>query len=363
MVIGSGTLVEAQCLFLCGVYMMTSFQRHVAWKFFIQTLACCQSFKFLRDLSTGKGRLSAFPQGNDYPTYDTQTQQSLQAEQAIYWSAWKSERELREDIQAPDFAPSKTELAIYPPFFPTPPLLQDRSATRTGLVGLEYRQQISWYFYLSEISLRRLLSRITNQIVQFRPSGVPLLEGLAQMTVVHEAQAEEWALALPQILSLDCHPEEDEICRFVLRGHLINLYELIYWPFVYAAVNNADFDSEKQPAPQSSVLIRSLCRKGLQKHVERLWVNRPGFKHRHHGTPALLRSCSRSALVLVAAAASIQTRLRQGLSSSFTMPHGWRQAVLWAVEMNEFWEGESTDSQYLAGLLKVAWGKVEPSNL
>ena len=33
-------------------------------------------------------------------------------------------------------------------------------------------------------------------------------------------------------MRLDSHPELDDVCRFVIRGHVANAYEMIYWPFV-----------------------------------------------------------------------------------------------------------------------------------
>ena len=47
----------------------------------------------------------------------------------------------------------------------------------------------------------------------------------------YEAQAQEWIASLPPGLSFDALVEEDDVCRFVLRGHAINLFEMIYWPF------------------------------------------------------------------------------------------------------------------------------------
>ncbi|KAG2416184.1 hypothetical protein HFD88_007377 [Aspergillus terreus] len=337
---GPDRILEAQCHFLSGVYAATLFQPDAAWKFFLHALACCQTFRFQSSHSSPDAQI--FDPVRHEPT---RGQRSLTWEESIYWSSWKSERELRSGMTTPDFALSHTELVTYPQFFPTPPVNENAESPHSS-GSLHDRGQHSWYFYLSEISLRRLASCIAKGIVQFNPSpGEHFLDGLAKATCVHEAQAVEWGSRLPRVISLDQPAETDDICRFVLRGHLLNLYEVIYWPFVDALISGCSLDGER-------VLLRSLARKGLEKHVERLWVNQAGYKHRHHGTLFLLRMCSRSALVLVAAALVIRGQCE------VMMPLGWREAVLLAMEMNRYWAVESADARYLGGLVEAAWGRV-----
>ncbi|PLB53926.1 hypothetical protein P170DRAFT_504800 [Aspergillus steynii IBT 23096] len=334
-------VLEAQCFFLSGVCAMTFFQRDIAWRFFLQALACCQQFRFrLLEGSDEQLRASASPIGESSLSVQ---ERSLTTEQAIYWSAWKSERELRRDLQAPDFTLSQAEFAIYPPFFPTPPAIEEERHHGT----VDKVHQLSWYFYLSEISLRRLASCIVKGITQFQSSGEPFLEALARATTLHESQAQEWASNLPQLVSIAGLPQDDNICQFVLRGHLMDLYVCIFWPFVDALLRG--FRSQ-------SVLEMSL--KGLRTHVDTILVNYVGYKHRHHGTSLLLRSCARSALVLVAAAL---TAKQQGVDAgrSFSMVAGWREAVLLALEMNRYWEAESMDNGFLVRVVQQAWELVE----
>ncbi|KAL4814747.1 C6 zinc finger domain protein [Aspergillus spinulosporus] len=345
---GPDRVLEAQCHFLCGVYAATFFQRETAWKFFLHALACCQFFRFQSPDSSPGAQI--FDEVGHEPTHG---QRALTREQTIYWSAWKSERELRSGMTTPDFALSQTEMVTYPQFFPTPPVNGNARFPDSG-EGLHDREQHSWYFYLSEISLRRLTSCITKAIVQCGPSspGEHYLDGLAKAACVHESQAEEWAMRLPRVISLDQSPETDDVCRFVLRGHLLDLYEIIYWPFIDALISGCPMDGER-------ALLRSLVRKGLQKHVERLWVNQAGYKHRHHGTLLLLQMCSRSALVLVVAALVIRGHLDQQRQCEIMMPLGWREAVLLAIEMNRYWAAESVDARYLEGVVEAAWERVE----
>ncbi|PKX88827.1 uncharacterized protein P174DRAFT_455452 [Aspergillus novofumigatus IBT 16806] len=315
----SGGLREAQCLFLSGVYMMSIFQREHAWRYFLQALACCQQFSFLRP---GKG--SGVP-----------LQSNRIAEQAIYWSAWKSEREIRLDLQAPDFALSQAELAIYPPFFPTPPesheVIPASDPTAMAMDEIAQRERLAWYFYLSEISLRRLHFRVASSILHMPvPSESDLLEELAKATEEHEEQAQEWVTALPTILSLQAPPGNDDVCHFILRGHLLNFYEMIYWPFVDAAINRTGFQHTHRQSP----LLRSLVQKGLHRHVERI------------------------ALILLAAASVVQSSLEQGVPSPLILPENWEHAVALAIDLNRYWEGESADCRFMRPILELLWARV-----
>ncbi|GFF56926.1 oleate-activated transcription factor 1 [Aspergillus udagawae] len=339
----SGGLREAQCLFLSGVYMMSIFQREHAWRYFLQALACCQQFSFLRP-----GNRSGVP-----------LQSNRIAEQAIYWSAWKSEREIRLDLQAPDFALSQAELAIYPPFFPTPPesheVIPASDPTAMAMDEIAQRERLAWYFYLSEISLRRLHFRVASSFLHVPVSPESdLLEELAKATEEHEEQAQEWITALPAILSLQAPPENDDISHFILRGHLLNFYEMIYWPFIDAAINRTGCQHTHRWSP----LLCSLVQKGLHRHVERMYVNQPGFYHRHHGTVCLIRSCNRSALTLLAAASVVQSSLEQGVPSPLMLPENWKHAVALAIDLNSYWEGESADCRFIRPILELLWARV-----
>jgi hypothetical protein len=182
----------------------------------------------------------------------------------------------------------------YPPFFPTPPRYEEQSSDAVAS-ETECSKEGSWCFYPSEISLLRLRRRIANEAKNFEPENSTIsLTRLATIITEHEEQILEWAHALRERVSLAVPSGEDDVCRFVLRGHLSNVYEMLYWPFVDCAMSSL---SSYNDTP----LLAELANKGLQKHVDRINTNRPGFQHRHHGTFGMIVSCTRSALVLLAA--------------------------------------------------------------
>jgi hypothetical protein len=66
-------VIEAQCFFLAGVYLMSTIRPIEAWKMFVQALACCQGFHDHRN------------------TGDSQHEEVRQLQQSIYWTCFKSE--------------------------------------------------------------------------------------------------------------------------------------------------------------------------------------------------------------------------------------------------------------------------------
>jgi len=68
-----GSVIDAQCFFLAGVYLMATLRPIEAWKLFVQALACCQGFSV-----------------NHY-TYGACLENEWNLKQRIYWTCFKSE--------------------------------------------------------------------------------------------------------------------------------------------------------------------------------------------------------------------------------------------------------------------------------
>jgi hypothetical protein len=113
--------------------------------------------------------------------------------------------------------------------------------------------------------------------------------------------------------------------KFILSGHLLDCYEMMYWPFVIEAVHGNLGGAD----------VHSFSRKGFLVCIDRIQKNESGFYHRHHGTWLMLRSCTRSALVLLAAA-----RIPHLHSS---LPIEWEMAVYKVFGMLNYWREDSRD--------------------
>ncbi|KAL7927215.1 hypothetical protein ACQKWADRAFT_327130 [Trichoderma austrokoningii] len=321
-------IVGAQCLFLSGIYLMMVFQPVYAWRFFSQALAACQHFSFLARAQSQSQSQSQSHHSVVAPIISMEMGRQDTQEQAVYWSAWKSERELRQELDLPDFDILHAGSTLYPPFFPAPPVAPAESPT--GPDSETQRARAAWLFYLAEISLRRLTSRLSRDVLDLRQrhasSDAALLDALLDVMPECEAQIGEWCDSLPADLSIHTPVSEDGICRSVLRGRMVNLFEQLYWPFVMASIAAHAARRPVKPA------VAAFAQRGLETHMHQVRVNKPGFHHRHHGCMFMIRSCTRSALVLLAAA-------RAGCE----MPADWEDCVHKTVGMLAYWEDEDRD--------------------
>lgn len=300
--LGSAGVVQAQCLFLAGVFLMSTLRPFDAWRMFLQSLAICQSFTYCDQPD---------------PLSDGESGSTVEAEGSIYWSAWKSERELRWELGLPDFG----DVGLNTPrTFPSCSESYEGDSLR------------AWYFYLSEISLWRLEIAVKNEmrsLVAETPAQV--LDALAEIADEKVQQVIAWQDSLEPSVSIAEHElptgDDGDILRFVLRGRTTYFHELISWPFIFAVVN------DEEDAPR----VRQWAARGFAFHLERLSINRPGFYHRHHGTWLMVRSSARSACILLAGA--------QVSSTSELLPPNWQEAVEATILMLQFW---TTDCAELA---------------
>ncbi|KAL7946721.1 hypothetical protein V8C42DRAFT_352272 [Trichoderma barbatum] len=291
-------ILSAQCFFYAGVYLMSMFQPVSAWRHFLQALAYCQEFDFAIQASHNPQTLTSPPETS--PT-----------EQRLYWSCWKSEVELRMCLGLFDF---QTKDRVYPGHFPNPPANPEKDDR-------------AWFFYLAEISLRRLNTRARNDIGQILSSsevdGDDTEAQLIEVVGSFDQQAEAWLTSLPETISLDSDPHDDDILKFILRCHLVDFNELIFWTFVDSAANSKEYLTED---------MNRYARRGLATCADRIRTAGLGHWYRHHGTWMLLQSCARSAMVLLAAAFSDHA---QSL-----LPENWVHPVEACIRMLRCWKDE-----------------------
>lgn len=206
----------------------------------------------------------------------------------------------------------------YPLEYPTPP------------EGLRTQREAVWYYYLAEIALRRLGNRILNAFHKTNQGQAKLdVKGVTDF----EEQALGWISGLPPALNFQAspHPTDGGLydnLKFVLEGHLLDCYEMMYWPFLTEIIFNG-------PPDGASRDLENLAYKSLYYCIRRIERNEHGFFNRHHGTWLMLRACTRSALVLIAAK-------RDPVLSSM-LPDEWEQAVWKVTSMLKFWRKESRE--------------------
>jgi hypothetical protein len=271
---------------------MSSLRPFDAWRLFQHALAMCQGF------SSG-----------DHPD---------PAAESIYWTCWKSEREVRWELGLPDFRDNSLDA---PRLFPSVPL---------PLPNQEEHMLHAWYFYLSEISLWRLEMDARVEIMRFISESAHengLLEQLADIADNTSEQLALWEQSLPSVVSIasPCPAvpaEEDDVLRFVLRGRTTYINELISWPFMACVIAGRPI----------TLRARNWALRGLQSHLRRLSNNEPGFYYRHHGTWLMVRSSARSLCLLLAVAHTP--------SAHDLLPEGWKEMALKTLDMLKFWHEE-----------------------
>ncbi|KAL8358879.1 hypothetical protein RB601_008222 [Gaeumannomyces tritici] len=225
-------------------------------------------------------------------------------------------------------------------------------------------ERTSWYFYLSEISLRRLCARIGAELLELREkhaSSQPgFLAAVAANIPSYEEQTLDWIRSLPPCLSFDAAPEKGDICRFVLRGQALNIYEMIYWPFLSTILGGDGVSTHGYfNGSDQAGLHRQLAQKGLDYHLYRLVVNKPGYQHWHHGTLYMMHSCYRSSLILVAAAIGCAPGGEDGGDGSrfrLSVPPGWHQSVGEVLSLLAIWSTETSEFDQVRSVLEAGPG-------
>jgi hypothetical protein len=306
-------ILEAQCFFLSGVYLMATMRPLAAWRMFVQALTCCQVL-----MSTSE---------HHDPTSGVGLQQSL------YWTCFKSELELRLEL---NITRNPIFDLTYPSFYPSPPR------------AIHADKEVVWYYYLAEIALRRLGNRVLTTFHKQKPAIRSAIA--ASMVQNFENQASNWLASLPPALKLDSSHRNESIThhdtaqletslRYILNAHLIDCYEMMYWHFLahYFDSPPSDTVSPLSPAAPSTPQIETYAAKALQVAIQRIHADSYGFRQRHHGSWLMLRSCSRSALVLLAA--SRHPSLRK------LVPRGWQDAVESVKGLLRFWADECADAR------------------
>lgn len=178
-----------------------------SWHYFFQASIFTQFY-----LRTTHGLSDSFsPNALTSAPTSSSDRKARRIEQSLYWSCFKSECEYRVELPLPQ---SEISLGAYPQLFPSPPSPAPADEDGVGMTAeeLELRQHASrfcneeesWYYYLTEIALRRIGNRIINSFFpsdsQSATSQQSLwinIRPLLRMAREFEAQVSSWSAHLP----------------------------------------------------------------------------------------------------------------------------------------------------------------------
>ena len=309
-------------------------------------------------------------------------------EQSLYWSCFKSECEFRVELPFPQ---SELSLGDYPNLFPSPPSpkpahnngsssshhLRESPFSQRGTpldplarfnpsptidneaiiyANHHYNEEESWYYYLTEIALRRIGNRIINSFFSQDRSFWLDIKPFLRIAQEFEVQVSSWSAHLPPAMQ---HFETTSVIRaphlnsqsestghhvsrelsWAVDNRLLEMQTWLYQPFLYYLVHvgisqispisehrsyhrsaASDHFSTMSPGsdsyhfspsgmhPGSSVpssmdnedlsLLRSMIASGIECNLKTIDVRSVG--HRHHGLWFDLRSIMCASLTLLA---------------------------------------------------------------
>ncbi|KAH8734252.1 hypothetical protein BGZ61DRAFT_341832 [Ilyonectria robusta] len=315
-------VLASQCQFLAGVYLMYTQRPLSAWAEFHSASRSyhmylqCQARRPSRCVDAAKAS------------------KRRQLEQRLYWSCYKSECELRAEIELPN---SSLADFHYPDMYPSPPDvpseaphgeatfqsgLQRSSGGRRSL-GSHRQHEQSWFYYLTEITLRRIVNRVLNILYSddhqsWTDETVPYMIKAASE---FEQQLDEWYQGLPALIQYNEDTIPDEELPYMVYSRVLDIKAWIYRPLLYYAIHSPP-----------NARCRGLVLPYLDKAVSNCMriVRCEPVTHRHHGTWYATRGCTGAMLSLLAV-------VRCG---TIHVPPDWVSAVGASLLKLRYWEDE-----------------------
>ncbi|KAK7230004.1 hypothetical protein V2G26_002174 [Clonostachys chloroleuca] len=297
------TLESAQCLCLAGIWFMCNLQPLDAWKHFTMAGNCYYSAILARK--------SLASSDNQSPQLFSQA-----IEHSIFYTAYKSELEIRYELAIPGSVLEHLEEELV---FPSPPMLSE-----TQLEGPN-DEAITWYYYLTDIAARHLINRIINTGLKIR--GCPTeaqARSLLRDYKIFGSQLEDWYESLPQVISFELPnhtvaPEPNSF-KYIIRARYLFIRVLLCRPFLRICLNYPLHLPEELIAEISSIASLGLqyCALRMQSAIKATRLD--------HGMWSGIRSNTANALILVGAARSHGFPSLNG-ALRLLMPDNWRGAV------------------------------------
>lgn len=134
------------------------------------------------------------------------------------------------------------------------------------------------------------------------------------------------------------------ILRLILRGHMNDVRDLVRFPALEEIIA-LDAHAPLRSFSPTQLRITQEC---LEVAAESIEANRESFYHRHQGTWLMARTCTKSALILLAMALRCRAEARStGVQAAeleeMMLPSRWRKVVEQTIEVLEYWSEESND--------------------
>jgi hypothetical protein len=206
-----------------------------------------------------------------------------------------------------------------PDSYPPPPQAASINSDEWGT-----HEEDSWYFFLSEIALRRITDRVAEVVSKHIDSkhyshDSHNIEELVPIVAEFERQAETFREHLPPAIKF---PDVPHIAstewQQYSRGRYYRVLELMHRPFLFTALHS----------PDCSLIVRTLAEKALLNALR--YLQHSHISHRHHGTWLGLRHQLKEASLLLVASRVTDLQL----------PHDWESGISKALATFDYWAWE-----------------------
>ncbi|GLA66474.1 hypothetical protein AtubIFM54640_009052 [Aspergillus tubingensis] len=318
-------ILTTQCWFLSGVYQMYKLNAARAWIDFSRASAILSLHMRHREAAVGN-----YSNGGHLDP----------AELSLYWTCWKSECDLRAELDIPDSILCEFNVSDG---YPIPSSVSSTrseavlSGTPTDSEDLSHLWKLSTYYYLSDVAFMRVEAQILNFMystndLQWSPAN---LSYMCRTAADLESQIDHWSRNRPSIIHFE---EWDSAPRFELtynlQARVLQLRSWLYRPFVYYAIHHdGGHINENEEA-------KRFMRKAIECSFH--MINSKAT-HRHHGTWFVARGVLSSALLIIAA-----VKADKGLVDYLA---DWPDLLDQAIRSLTHWASEARDLAYAAVVL------------
>lgn len=307
-------VIATQCIFLCGVYEMYMIHPVKAWTFFANASSNffmylkCEESHFIKDTSITKSS-------------DTQ-----RVEASLYWSCYKSMCELRTEVP---LSPSLLSQIDYAHPLPEPPTnfpsVSDPQREESEL-AFETLQEKAWFFYLSDIIISRLGTRVLLNLYDndFRSWNAHNLLYMIKAADEFERQLNEWRISLPDQIQFNDGIKTNHELQFTMQARVMEVETWLYRPFLYYMIHQSSGEVPER--------VRQLAQKSIDSSIH--WILHRHVRHRHHGSWFVGRLILSSAISILAA---VKAKMRLDSLDD------WKEIMQEAISVMDFWADESPD--------------------
>lgn len=256
------------------VYLMYTLRPVLAWQYFSHASTLLK-LHLKTTYGIGKGQMESPKDLSG--SLSAEDRKVKRLEQSLYWSCFKSECEFRVELPFPQ---SELSLGDYPNLFPSPPSPEaanegeiatshpmprtsdtfnsylnavDDHASKKHAKHL-YNEEESWYYYLTEIALRRIGNRIINSFFCQDRSTWLNVKPFLRIAQEFEVQVSSWSAHLPPAMQ---HFETTSVIRaphlnsqsgskgkhvsrelsWAVDNRLLEMQTWLYQPFLYYLVH------------------------------------------------------------------------------------------------------------------------------